>query len=95
MVPRRLHVCEQILEQEGIYGLIQIEDLHIEFIPLDSDIISLENPYLLKSVFMVGRRDNLMCWVYMQYCFAVVSHSILARKFYFCMSFKAMNGIVF
>uniref|UniRef100_F6VM60 Vacuolar protein sorting-associated protein 33B n=2 Tax=Ciona intestinalis TaxID=7719 RepID=F6VM60_CIOIN len=54
MVPRRLHVCEMILEQEGVYGSVQIEDLHIGLIPIDSDIISLENPQLLDSFFMEG-----------------------------------------
>ena len=53
MVPRCLRVCELVLEQEGVYGVVQIEDLHLGLLPLDSDIISLESPDLLKSIFMV------------------------------------------
>ena len=55
MVPRQLHICNMILEQEGVLGnTVLIEDLHIDFIPLDSDIISLENPQLLNAVFRVS-----------------------------------------
>ena len=54
MVPRRLRACELILEQEGVYGHLETEDLQMDFLPLDADIISLESPHLLKSVFMVG-----------------------------------------
>ncbi|CAK8675606.1 unnamed protein product [Clavelina lepadiformis] len=55
MVPRQLHICNMILEQEGVLGnTVLIEDLHIDFIPLDSDIISLENPQLLNAVFREG-----------------------------------------
>lgn len=61
MVPRCLHVCEMVLEQEGVIGLVQIEDLHIDFLPLDNDLISLENPDLLKSVFMVNDIILIYC----------------------------------
>jgi len=53
MVPRRLHACESILEQEGVHSHDLIEDLNIGFIPIDDDIISLENAQLMNSVFMV------------------------------------------
>nr|CAB3267636.1 vacuolar protein sorting-associated protein 33B [Phallusia mammillata] len=70
MVPRCLHVCESILEQEGVFGPNLIEDLNIGFIPLDQDIISLENPALLNSVFMEGD----FTWLH------TVAHSIVGLQ---------------
>ncbi|XP_039258945.2 vacuolar protein sorting-associated protein 33B-like [Styela clava] len=54
MVPRRLSICEMVLEQEGVIGFLTIEDLHIDLIPVDVDIVSLELPQLLNSFFMDG-----------------------------------------
>ena len=53
MAPRRLSVCDVVLEQEGVIGSLTIEDLPIDLIPVDEDLLSLEQPQLLNSLFMV------------------------------------------
>lgn len=54
MAPRRLSICDIILEQEGVIGSLSIEDLPIDLIPVDEDLLSLEQPQLLNSLFMEG-----------------------------------------
>ncbi|CAH1796198.1 unnamed protein product [Owenia fusiformis] len=54
MVPRKLHVCEQILEQEGVHGYVTIEEFQLDFIPLDTDLVSLELPEFTRSCLMDG-----------------------------------------
>ncbi|EDN08117.1 vacuolar sorting-associated protein [Histoplasma capsulatum] len=41
-VPRRTLVCNQILEDEGIIGDVNITEFPLYFLPLESDILSLE-----------------------------------------------------
>ncbi|XP_068694332.1 vacuolar protein sorting-associated protein 33B-like isoform X2 [Montipora foliosa] len=54
-VPKKLHICEMILEQEGVYGDVSLDEFQLEFIPLDEDILTLELPSFLKDyVLMVG-----------------------------------------
>ena len=53
MVPRRLYVCDHVLEQEGVYGKVEIEELKLSFLPLDDDILTLENHYIINSFFLV------------------------------------------
>jgi hypothetical protein len=47
------HVCERILEQEGVFGHVTLDEFHLDFIPLDSDLLSLEMPGFFKSFFLV------------------------------------------
>jgi len=54
MVPRRLYVCDHVLEQEGVYGKVEIEELKLSFLPLDDDILTLENHYIINSFFLEG-----------------------------------------
>ncbi|XP_050403555.1 vacuolar protein sorting-associated protein 33B [Patella vulgata] len=54
MVPRKLHVCEKILESEGVYGSISIEDFNLELVTLDNDILSLELPDFLRNFYLDG-----------------------------------------
>ena len=49
----QLYVCEHVLEQEGVYGYVEIEELQIELIPLDRDILSLEIPEFFRSFYLV------------------------------------------
>ena len=49
----QLHVCELILEQEGVYGHVTINEFQLDFIPLDSDVLSLEVPEFFRSFFLV------------------------------------------
>ncbi|PVD19345.1 hypothetical protein C0Q70_19832 [Pomacea canaliculata] len=54
MVPRRLHVCELILENEGVLGHITLEEFHLHLFPLDTDLLSLEMPDIFKSFYLDG-----------------------------------------
>ncbi|KAL5004270.1 hypothetical protein ScPMuIL_017726 [Solemya velum] len=52
MVPRKLHVCEAILEQEGVYGDVALAEYHLDLIPIDRDILSLELPEFFRSFYL-------------------------------------------
>ncbi|ESO89653.1 hypothetical protein LOTGIDRAFT_234244 [Lottia gigantea] len=54
MVPRRLHVCERVLESEGVYGSIVIDEFNLDLVTLDTDLLSLELPDFLKSFYLDG-----------------------------------------
>ena len=47
-VPRKSFVCDKILEEEGVYGHVILEDLKLDLIPFDEDIISMEVPLFFK-----------------------------------------------
>ncbi|EFX72015.1 hypothetical protein DAPPUDRAFT_111119 [Daphnia pulex] len=50
-VSRRSAVCEQRLKDKGLYGtLTSIDELPVDFFPLDSDVISME----LDNVFKIN-----------------------------------------
>lgn len=53
-VPRKLHLCELILEQEGVYGDTELHEYPLGFIPLDTDLYSLEIPDFFLSFFLEG-----------------------------------------
>ncbi|GAB1606185.1 vacuolar protein sorting-associated protein 33B-like [Argonauta hians] len=42
MTPRKLNVCEEVLEREGVYGYVSVEEFNLDLIPLDRDVLSLE-----------------------------------------------------
>ncbi|RUS89069.1 hypothetical protein EGW08_003180 [Elysia chlorotica] len=60
MVPRKLHVCEMILESEGVMGHITIDEFPLELFPLDSDLLSLELPEFFTSFYL----DNDTTWLH-------------------------------
>ncbi|EFX62598.1 hypothetical protein DAPPUDRAFT_120082 [Daphnia pulex] len=50
-VSRRSAVCEQRLKDKGVYGtLTSIDELPVDFFPLDSDVISMELDNVFKTV---------------------------------------------
>ena len=49
-MPRRSLVCEEVLEREGVKGDIQVAEYPLDFIPFDSDVLSLE----MEAAFKVG-----------------------------------------
>ncbi|KAK3094955.1 hypothetical protein FSP39_008319 [Pinctada imbricata] len=51
-VPRRLHLCEMMLEYEGIHGDVTISEIEMHLIPLDRDILSLELPFFFRTLFL-------------------------------------------
>ena len=54
-VPRRTHVCDRILEDEGVLGDVHLASYPLDFIPFEADVLSLELP----SAFRV--RSCLLC----------------------------------
>lgn len=59
-VPRKSFVCDKLLEEEGVYGHVILEDLKLDLIPFDEDIISMELPLFFKDVFL----DNDLFWLH-------------------------------
>lgn len=41
-VPRRTLICDKYLQEEGIYGDVAIGEFHLDLIPFDEDLLSLE-----------------------------------------------------
>ena len=42
-VPRRSRVCEEKLKEQGVRGDIIIDELNLDFIPIDTDVLSMES----------------------------------------------------
>lgn len=51
-VPRRLETCDFILENEGVYGYIQIFQWNLHLIPLDAHLLSLERFDSFKNLYI-------------------------------------------
>jgi len=60
-VPRRTVVCDRVLAEEGVAGDVVAEDYPLAWVPLDSDLLSLELP----SAFQVRQLScpELLCFV--------------------------------
>ena len=41
-MPRQTMVCEKVFQEEGIFGDVTLSEYPLDFIPFDSDILSLE-----------------------------------------------------
>ncbi|KAL2911219.1 Vacuolar protein-sorting-associated protein 33 [Polyrhizophydium stewartii] len=52
-VPRRTLMCDRILEEEGVFGDIAIGEYHLDIIPVEDDLLSLEID-AFKSLFVDG-----------------------------------------
>ncbi|KAI9592484.1 vacuolar protein sorting-associated protein 33A [Syncephalis fuscata] len=59
MVPRITLVCQQILEQEGVLGSVELDDCAIDMIPLDTDLLSLELKDTFKGLYIDGDYSSL------------------------------------
>ncbi|KAG0633993.1 Sec1-like protein [Tuber brumale] len=55
-VPRRTLVCEKILEDEGVLGDLTIGEFPLHFIPLESDLLSLELEDAFEELYL--RKDH-------------------------------------
>lgn len=60
----QLHVCDTILEHEGVMGYITLHELHMDLIPLDRDILSLELPQFFRSFYLVCTNNNITIKVF-------------------------------
>ncbi|KAJ6221161.1 hypothetical protein RDWZM_006973 [Blomia tropicalis] len=53
-VPQKSYVCERYLEQEGLFGYFTILDFPLGFMPLDSDLFSLESDDSYQDFLLFG-----------------------------------------
>ncbi|KAG0239155.1 vacuolar protein sorting-associated protein 33A [Mortierella sp. GBAus27b] len=51
-VPRRTAVCEKVLEDEGVFGEITKGEYHLDLIPLEDDLLSLEWDSTFKELYL-------------------------------------------
>ena len=51
-VPRRSMLCEKVLEDEGVYGLLTIRECALELFVLEDDVLSLEQPSSFRDCFL-------------------------------------------
>ena len=58
-VPRRSMVCERVLQEEGVYGLVTVREFGAQLIPLEDDVLSLEQP-CFKELFLLVTTDYLL-----------------------------------
>uniref|UniRef100_T2M5K9 Vacuolar protein sorting-associated protein 33B n=1 Tax=Hydra vulgaris TaxID=6087 RepID=T2M5K9_HYDVU len=58
--PKKLNVCDKILEEEGVFGDVIINEYPLDFITLDVDVISLELPVFYTHLFL--NKDTT--WLY-------------------------------
>ncbi|KAJ3209154.1 hypothetical protein HDU67_006368 [Dinochytrium kinnereticum] len=54
LVPRRTLVCEQVLEEEGVLGDITLGEFHLDLVPLDDDVLSLELDDSFRDLYLDG-----------------------------------------
>lgn len=60
-VPRKSMLCEKELEQLGVLGdLRHLEDFHLELIPFDEDVLSMEMPNVFKDTCLDGDPTSLL-----------------------------------
>eukprot|EP00665_Eupelagonemidae_sp_cell47_P004107 gene4107-4902_t len=55
-VPRRSMVCEKVLEDEGVYSLLAVREYALQFLVLEDDLLSLEQP-CFRQCFEAGDRS--------------------------------------
>ncbi|KAF8980525.1 hypothetical protein BGZ46_004066 [Entomortierella lignicola] len=51
-VPRRTELCEKVLEDEGVFGEITKGEYHLDLIPLEDDLLSLEWDSTFKELYL-------------------------------------------
>ncbi|KAF9110866.1 hypothetical protein BGX27_005759 [Mortierella sp. AM989] len=51
-VPRRTALCEKVLEDEGVFGEITKGEYHLDLIPLEDDLLSLEWDSTFKELYL-------------------------------------------
>ena len=59
----QLHICDLILEKEGVFGYVTTDEFQLDLIPLDRDILSLQMPAFFTSYFLVSKIYKTM-WLY-------------------------------
>lgn len=57
--PTLLHTFEVLLEEEGLFGFVEIHRFNWDFLTLDTGVLSLEIPQIFKEVFIRDDRSLL------------------------------------
>ncbi|XP_055688420.1 vacuolar protein sorting-associated protein 33B [Lutzomyia longipalpis] len=60
VLPNLLHSQEELLEQEGLCGFVQLHRFNWDFISLDSGVLSLEIPDVFRDVFIRHDTTSLL-----------------------------------
>eukprot|EP00798_Chlamydomonas_sp_ICE-L_P015851 gene15851-21978_t len=58
-VPRRTIACDKVLEDEGVYGDIQLGEYALELLPCEEDVLSLEMEYAFRDCVVDGDSSSL------------------------------------
>ncbi|KAF0461713.1 Sec1-like protein [Gigaspora margarita] len=53
-VPRRTMICQKVLEEAGVFGEITIGEYHLDLIPFEDDLLSLELDNTFKELYLDG-----------------------------------------
>ena len=61
-MPRRTMVCEKVFQEEGIFADVTLSEYPLDFIPFDSDILSLELDTAYKASFCPDHAVPLSCF---------------------------------
>ncbi|CAF1376201.1 unnamed protein product [Adineta steineri] len=51
-VPRRSRVCEEKLKEQGVRGDIIIDELNLDFLPIDTDLLSMESNDCFRDLYL-------------------------------------------
>lgn len=57
--PRRTMLCERALEELGVYGDVHIGEYHMDLIPFDDDVLSLEMDSCFRECYLDEDRTSL------------------------------------
>ncbi|CAF0812306.1 unnamed protein product [Adineta ricciae] len=58
-VPRRSRVCEEKLKEQGVRGDIIIDELNLDFIPIDTDVLSMESNDCFRDIYLNNETTSL------------------------------------
>ncbi|RKO88216.1 Sec1-like protein, partial [Blyttiomyces helicus] len=58
-VPRRTMICEKTLEDAGVIGEITLKEYHLDIVPLEDDLLSLELDNSFRELFLEGDTSSM------------------------------------
>ena len=61
IVPRKTIICERVLEEEGVYGEVQLGEFDLDLIPFEEDLLSMEVPDGFREVRLPFFRSQGEC----------------------------------
>lgn len=75
-VPRRRLMCEKVLEEEGVWADVKIGEYHLDLIPVDNDLLSMELPHSFREFAIDGDRTSLFyvakALIKLQFLFGII-----------------------